>query len=906
MKLDKNQVDNNNTVFIIDGSYFLFRAYYSKRNFTKDGLPVGAIYGFCKMLKKLINSFKPVHLLLVWDSKGKTHRHEIFKDYKANRDVPPNDYTEQKELAISFADSIKLAQIFSPGIEADDLMYSMAKNITALNDKVILVTADKDLTQILDENIAIFDPFKEKFITKEILEEDFGFCLSKLPFYYALTGDTSDNIPGVKGIGPKGAKDLVKKFNSLTDLFDNLDKVESPRIRSLLNQYKENAFLSEQLFKLRLYPVSLSKKACLFNVNSWSNILPFFEKLGLDDLITDTIKTKASKNSLDISNYILHNKYEFILVNSSRALDELCQEINKYKLFAVDTEGIGLNPLTGKMVGLSICVNEGKAYYIPFGHSSSETQLTKRKVISALRPLLEDENIKKILHHAKFDSLMFHAAGIDLKGIIFDTLIASSLLMPGQSIGLKSLSLKLLNEPMLSFDNVVKGQGYKYFSQVPLQLATNYAAADAHQTMRIYALFKQHLEDYELSELFFNLEMPLMEVLIDMEKEGICLDTSILKKIDIEITKDLNVTSHSIKNLLDDDYEINLNSPKQVEKLLFKDLKLPFVKLTQGKTSYSTDHEVLAAISHLHPIPSLIIRYRELVKLKTGYIEQLSKYINRITGRIHSSFNQARVITGRLASSNPNLQNIPIDQFNIRAAFKPKENNVFLAIDYSQIELRVLAYFSQDENLLEAFRNNKDVHAITAAGIFNVEIDKVTSKQRQVGKTINFGILYGLTPHGLSKDLSISLGEAKVYIEQYWLQFPSVKSWMNMVIEKTKEKGYVETFLGRRRYIPEIHERNKTLYDLGCRYSINTIAQGTASEIVKLGMINLHKEISANKLNAKILLQIHDELLIQVPESEIEKTKAIVKNCLENVVSWNVPLPISIKTGINWQEASKT
>jgi DNA polymerase-1 len=457
----------------------------------------------------------------------------------------------------------------------------------------------------------------------------------------------------------------------------------------------------------------------------------------------------------------------------------------------------------------------------------------------------------------------------------------------------------------------VTDNGYKNFAHVPLDLATEYAAADAHQTLQLESVLKAELEKQHMTKLYHDIEFPLIDVLFDMAREGIYVDTNILLHIDEKITKDLAFLRSEIIALIGEQYQnINLNSPKQLAQLLFQDLKLPPQKKTMGKTIYSTDQEVLEALSLLHPVPALIVRYRELFKLKSTYIDTLPPYINHETGRIHSVFSQTAVATGRLASSEPNLQNIPTDSahykgLHIRSAFKPGKGHVFLSADYSQIELRVLAFLSQDVHLVHAFLKGEDIHQQTAAKLFDVSPEAVTSAQRQIGKRINFSILYGLTPYGLSKDLKIPFKDAKIYIEKYFAQYPGVSAWMDAVIDETKKNGYVTTYWGRRRYLPGIYEKNKTLYDLARRVAINTKAQGTAAELMKLGMINLHNTFKKHNLDAKILLQIHDELLISVSEDIQQKAEEVVKNTLEHVVDWNVPLVVSTRFGHDWQEVTK-
>lgn len=902
---------SHNTVFLIDGSGFLYRAYYSMRPLhTSKGVTVQAVYGFCRMLKKLIDKYKPEHMVLVWDSKGKTERHEIFPEYKSTRQAPPSDLFEQKKLILEFAHKIGLHQLEQSGLEADDLIYSAAKELSEKDYTVAIVSSDKDLYQLLSEKIYIIDPFKDITVTKEKHETNLGYPISKIPFYFALLGDASDNIPGVKGIGKKGAEDLVKEFESLEDLYNNLDRVTKEKTRQALIESRDNAFLSYKLFLLRYHLLNLSYEYTKFDAANWNNALDFFKELEFKSLIEDIAKKTDTVIEEAKIPFYEKKSMDFKTIQTKEDLESLIQELKTCECFAIDTEGEGLDPFDNKSVGISVCTKLGTAYYVPYGHITTETQLEESYVVGQLKPILENPDIKKVLQHAKFDALVLNRLGIKLNGIIFDTLIAANLVTPDwQRIGLDKLSKFYLDDEMLDYNDVVKKNKYKNFAYVPLDLATKYSASDAHQTLALKPILEQELVKKNLEKLFYEIEMPLSKALITMEIEGISLNTQILHNIEIKIETEINDIQEKIKALIGETHEINLKSPKQIEELLFVKLNLPPIKKSEKKTGYSTDQSVLVELSKIHPVPGLILRLRELNKLQSTYVQALPKYISKFDNKIHTSFSQTATATGRLASSDPNLQNIPADSSyyaqQIRASFIPPEGYIFVSADYSQIELRVLAYLSQDKNLIDAFLAGHDIHAITTSKLFDVELDKVTSEQRQVGKRINFSILYGLTPYGLSQDLKIPFSDAKKYIEKYFAQYPDVQKWMNSVIEKTKELGYVQTHWGRIRYIPGIHERNKFLYEFARRAAINTVAQGTAAEIMKIGMINLDKIFKSQKLDTKIILQIHDELLISCPSTEIEKTSKIVKENLEKVVNWNVPLEVNIKIGKNWQEVSK-
>ncbi|HJM68426.1 MAG TPA: DNA polymerase I [Candidatus Babeliales bacterium] len=896
------------TLFLIDGSSFLYRAYYGlKPLHALDGKPVQAVYGFVRMIKKIVDTFDPQKFVLVWDSKGKTERHDEFPDYKATRQAPPSDLFEQKELINEFADLIELHQIALSGVEADDIIYSLAKDASQKSEKVIVISSDKDLYQMINENIRVFDPFKNKIVDPADFEADKGFPISKLSFYHALLGDSSDNIPGVRGIGKKGAVELVQNFESLEDLYENLEKVEKPRLKNALEANKDNAFLSEKLFKLRYHKFDIPESGLAFEKDKWPNAQSLFKQLNFRTLIKDSGKKASKQLSLlpESEHLSIKKQYQFKPVLTQEELDNVVEQVKKAGAFATDTETTGVNPFRDRWIGISISTDMGESFYIPTGHKDPQVkQLTQEQVVAALKPVLEDPTIKKYLHNAKFDIHVLQQGGVAMQGLDFDTMIAASLAVDAwQSVGLKQLSEVILKEPMLTYSMVVNESKATDFADVPVRLATEYAAADAHQTLQLYNHFKDVLIKNDLMGLYETIEHPVIQVLTDMEAEGIYLDTDILSTLGEQVTQEITKIEATIRDLIGSE-EINLNSPKQIEDLLFNQLGLPPQK--RKKTGYSTDQEVLEALSKLHPVPGLLLKYRELTKIQGTYISALPEYVNPDTKRIHTSFNQIRTATGRLSSSDPNLQNIPVESsVKVRAAFKPKEGHVFLAADYSQIELRVLAFLSQDSVLKQAFLEDKDIHAQTAAGLFGIAVDAVTAEQRGVGKRINFSILYGLTPFGLSKDLKIPMGKAKEYIDRYFEQYPGVAKWMESIVEKTKETGYTRTFWGRKRAVPGISEGNKTLHEAAKRIAINTVAQGTAAEIMKLGMIELHKQLKEKSLESKILLQIHDELLISVPQSELKQVEELTRQSLEKVVDWDVPLKVGIKTGSDWQEVTK-
>lgn len=958
------QFDSKKTIFLIDGSSILYRGYYGMRPLhTSKGEPVQAVYNFCRMFKKLVEQFKPHYIALVWDSKGKTTRHEIYTEYKATRDVPPSDLFVQKQHIVQFADLIGVTQIAQEGVEADDLMFSIAHELTlgatpqeklaqqaisqshftqdklgpnkrapeqTQNLHIVLVTSDKDMGQMLSEHVSIYDPMKEEVVTPASFAEKMGFPVAKLPFYFALLGDTSDNIPGVKGIGKKTAQELVTSFDSLQDLYERIDTLKQGRARTALEAHKDEAFLSEKLFLLQYHKINKTLENFSFDAHNWKNALPLFQELEFKSLVqgiaqngqqtigagavsagdgTPVGRLDNAHNTPTAQDIVAELKQkDFQLVTTQEQLIALCALIKNKGAVAFDTETDGLQPLEVKLVGISFSCDDNQAFYIPCGHRVGEiNQLSLATIVANLAPIFADKKIEKYAHNLKYDQLVLASHGIELAGPTFDTFIAASLVTKSwQSSALKKLSIHYFNEPMLTYDQMVKEQKYKDFSYVPLQDALYYAANDARQTWRLVPILKKELIDSDMQKLFDTIELPLIQVLVDMERTGIYLNTEILARVNRVITNGLGILEQEINTFVQ--APVNLNSPRQVAHLLFEQLQLTPIKRGAHKKTHSTDQEVLAQLAKEHPVPGLILKYRELAKLKSTYLDALPTYINKKTGRIHTTFSQARVATGRLASSDPNMQNIPTTEYGIavRAAFKPQEGHVFISADYSQIELRVLAHLSQDSALIDAFNSGLDIHAQTAARLFDIPLETVTHEQRQLGKRINFSVLYGLTPYGLSKDLDIPFKEAKLYIEKYFAQYPRVSSWMEEIVAFAHKNGYVVTHWGRRRDIPGIFEKNRALYEEAKRIAVNTVAQGTAAEIMKIGMINLQNAIEKNGFDAKLLLQIHDELLISAVSSQQEAIEALISEVLGSVApDWTVPLLVTTRRGLDWKEVSK-
>jgi len=934
-------------LFVVDGSYLLYRSFYGlKPLYTSSGLTTQATYGFCRAIKKVLDDFKPNYITVVWDSKGgSTHRKEILPEYKATRMAAPSDLFVQKEQIVSFLEAINLCQVSKLGYEGDDLIASLVKDHP--EHQIIIVCADKDMYQLLSsDNVLIFDPFKNKLVDESTFTLEHNYGPEKIPFFYALLGDTSDNIPGVKGIGEKTAENLVKQFSSLDDLYNNLEKVEKERIRKLLHDQKDSAYLSLQLFTLAPVNLELTNKNLAFDKKNWLNAGPLFKQLEFTSLLKEVERltsntsthTNTSINPSQMSLFgssvnIQENKPQetdpntsipqvpgalapvpwiCTVIQTEEALDLLLEKIKQHKEFGLDTETTGTCPMLDRLVGISVAVDTHEGFYIPLAHLVG-TQLDFEKTLQKIKPIFEDKNNKIYLHQAKFDELVLSNYNINVPHTSFDTILAANLLKNSwQKINLKDLSAFFLKEPMIKFKELM-GKTYKTFDQVPVDGAAHYGAHDALQTFKLKIIFEQELEkEPRLKKLFYDVEMPLAHVLFKMEKTGIMLDVEKINAIKIDVAKEFEQIEQKIfsafehkeiKNLT----ELNLNSPKQMEVLLFDELKLPVVK--KSKTGHrSTDQEVLHELSKVHPIPGLILKHRELAKLKNTYLDPLPTYISPKTGRVHTSFSQTMVATGRLSSMEPNLQNIPTSGTYgsaVRSAFIAPPGRLFLSADYSQIELRVLAFLSNDKNLIDLFMHDIDIHTKTASQLFDIPIDQVTNEQRQFGKRINFSIIYGLTPYGLSQDLGIKLHEAKIYIEKYFAQYPEVARWMENTVEEAIKTGYTETWLGFRRHVPDLFEKNRMLFEAGKRIAINSPVQGTTAELMKMAMIQIDKAFTEQNIDAQLLLQIHDELLVEFAEHERERVEKIVRDRMEHVVDWHIPLTVATRVGSDWGQISK-
>ncbi|NPB08885.1 MAG: DNA polymerase I [Thermodesulfobacteria bacterium] len=880
-------------LFVIDGSSFIFRAYYAIKGHlsNRKGLPTKAIFGFTQMLTKLLREMDPQYAVICFDAKGPTFRHEIYTEYKANRPPMPDDLAVQIPYIREVAKAFGVPQLEIEGFEADDIIATLA---TKLEQPVVIVGGDKDLFPLISSRVVVWDPMKDELIDEEAIRERFDVSPEKLLDVRALAGDTIDNVPGVPGIGEKTALKLIREYGSLEAVLENAPKIPQKRLRERLIEHADQARLSRELVKLNTEaPVPLDIEAYRRREPDVHRLRELFRELDFKKLLKELPAEKT----------ISYQEYE--IVRDEEALKALLEEARQKEVLVVDLESDSTDPMRGKLVGVALCLEPPKAYYLPFGHQGLERQLPP-EALKALGEILSAEQPRKVGHNIKYDLILLKRHGIDLRGLEGDTMVASYLLDPTRrQHGLDELAEEILGHQMISYKEVTaklkKGESFAF---VPVEKAAEYACEDAHVTYLLYQHFWPRLREEDLWDLFVNIERPLIEVLARMEMAGIRLDLPYLEELSREMASRLKELEEKIFALAGERF--NLNSSQQLGFILFEKLKLPKIKKTPKRTAYSTDTEVLEELSSYHELPRLVLAYRTLAKLKSTYVDAFPRLVNPETGRLHTSFNQTVTATGRLSSSEPNLQNIPVrgeDGLKIRRAFIPEEGFVFLSADYSQIDLRVLAHYSGDETLIEAFRRGEDIHRRTAAEVFGIPPEMVTPEMRRMAKTINFGIVYGMSPYGLAKELKIGRREAKAFIERYFERYPGVKAYMERIVAEAREKGYVETLFGRKRPLPDIKSPNRVAREFAERTAINTPIQGTAADIIKLAMIQIDQALREKKARTRMLLQVHDELLFEVPPEELEEIRDLVREKMERVVRLKVPLKVNLATGKNWAEA---
>lgn len=893
-------------LYIIDGHSQLFKAYYAiKRLSNSRGLPTNAIYGFVQMLNKLLREQNPEYLVVVFDAPGPTFRDQLYKEYKANRPPAPPDLNVQMPWVKKILSAMGIMQLEIPGVEADDIIGVLAQQAANAGIETIIVSADKDLFQLINDKVRVLRQQHDEFklYTPEEVIAEMGVPPEKITDLLGLVGDPTDNIPGVPQIGPKTAAKILAHFSSVEELYENLDKVDNQKWRELLLKHKEDALISKKLATIRKdIPLEQILGQSEFTLEQFRRsaephpeLIEIYRELEFQSLLKQQPKATIER------------KLDYQLVTTREALKELVEKMWQAELIAFDTETTSPNPMDASLVGISFSMAPNTGYYIPTGHKSDffaggGAQLPKKEVLGVLKPILESPQLKKTAHNAKYDIIVLTREGVRPQGIFFDTMVASYLLHPErQSHNLKELAHDFLGIQMTPIKELIgTGKDTKTMDAVEPEKAGMYACQDADTAWQLTQLLQRELQETKLWELFTSLEMPLMEVLVDMEMAGVRIDREHFQQLSYEVGQKLQELAQKIYAVAG--CRFNISSPKQVAEVLFNKLKLKPIK--SGKTGYSTDTSVLEQLSSQHPLPGLLVEYRTYEKLKTTYIDTLPQIVNPRTGKIHTTFNQSGAATGRLISSEPNLQNIPVRTpigKEIRRGFIPSYDDwILLSADYSQIDLRMLAHLSGDRELVNAFKSGRDIHCTTASKIFGVPEEAVTEEMRQQAKVINFGIIYGMGAPRLMKELKVSRNQAEKFIVDYFNAYSGVKKWIEQVLTEARKNGYVTTVLNRRRYLTDINSPNPALRSAAERIAINTPVQGSSADLIKRAMLGIHRRLKQANLQARMIIQIHDELIFDLPENELEIVRQVVKEEMEQALELAVPLIATVKWGKNW------
>ena len=905
-------------LFLLDGSYLAYRSYYAFiRNplITSKGENTSAVFGFTNSLKKLLKDENPDYIAVVFDTPEPTFRHKLYEKYKATREKTPEEMIEQLPRIRQMIQAFNIPILEKPGFEADDVMATLAQRGQKNGLKVFLLTGDKDLFQLVTTDIHIYKPGRSgddlEIVTPEWVKEKWGVEPQQVRDVLALAGDSSDNIPGVPKIGDKTAKKLVNQFGSFENILAQKDQIEPVRFKETLENNLEQAKLSYELVTLDLdVPIDTSFDQLKRHEPNINDLINLFKELEFRYLVEE-FKPEAEK---------IEQNYKTILEIDQ--FETFIEELEQQEFFVFDLETTNKDPLLAELVGFSFSWKSGEAFYLPV----METELSKnttpatlfdsipeskavgfplKQVLQPIKNILENGKKKKCGQNIKYDMLVLQRYGIHVKGVQFDTMIASYLINPSDpQHNIDHLCSEYLNyEKMPTTDLIGKGKKQITMREVPVDKVGFYACEDADFTFRLKELFEPKLKSAELFSLFQEVEIPLIHVLRQIEWNGVSLDEKFLKKLSVQMEEDLIELEQKIYH--ETGQQFNINSPQQLGVVLFEKLQLPTSRKT--KTGYSTDVTVLEKLAKIHPVPKFILEYRQFMKLKSTYVDAMLSLINPFSGRLHTSYNQAVAATGRLSSSDPNLQNIPIRTKlgkQIRKAFVPgKPDHLILDADYSQIELRIMAHLSGDDTLRETFAKDLDVHAATASQIFDIPLEEVNQDHRRKAKEINFGIMYGMGKYGLSNRLEISFDEAEEFIDNYFQKYPSIHEFIENTIATVKKDGFVTTMMNRRRYLPEIHANNRRVQNFAERTAINTPIQGTAADLIKVAMIKIHNELEKRKLKSMMIMQVHDELVFEVPEAELDEMKELVKTNMESALELAVPVKVDVGVGQNWLEA---
>ncbi len=883
-------------LFLIDGSSYMYRAFFAIPHLSNSsGVPTNAIYGFTTMLQKILNEYKPDYLALIFDTPAPTFRHEVYEDYKANRPEMPDTLTAQIPYIKEVVKGYNIALLEKEGFEADDIIGTIARKEETKDLEIVIASGDKDLLQLVNEHITVIDTMKDKRFDEKGVIDHLGIEPRKVTDYLGLVGDSSDNVPGVPGIGKKTALKLLENFDTIHEVLKHPESITSKKVKENLVKFADQALLSKQLVTLDTeVPIEYDLEGLKSTDPDREKLKAIFKELEFTKLLQGLTAQDSTAPRAD-----------YHLVSTKESFVELLSHLGDAQACAISLITATPDPLTSKPAGLAVAYSTEQVFYVPLNDTPpDDTSFNTEWVMNQLKPLMEDERVKKYGHNIKQEIVAFKQSSVTVRGIACDAMIASYLLNPSRhSHSLEEIALEYFDQKMTLYKELV-GTGKKEipFDQVETEQAMTYGCERAHFIMKATSCLQEQLSEEGFDQLFYQIELPLLEVLAFMEMSGVKIDTDRLHAISKEFQDVLSTLTEKIYQLAGETF--NINSPQQLGKILFEKLQLPGAKKT--KTGFSTDVEVLTKLAQTHPLPAEILDYRSISKLKSTYVDALPNLVNSITGRIHTSYNQTVTATGRLSSSNPNLQNIPVrtaEGRKIREAFIAETGYTVLSADYSQIELRILAHLSQDPLLFESFKQNEDIHTRTAAEIFGLMPTMVTQQMRREAKVINFGIIYGMSSFGLAKELGISPKAAGAFIENYFQKYKGVKTYLDRILKEAQKQHYVTTLMKRRRYIPEINSKNLTVRQFAERTAINAPIQGTAADLIKVAMLSISNRLTKEKLKAKMIMQVHDELVFEVPEKELEAVAQMVKEEMENVMELTIPLKVEVHWGKTWNEA---
>jgi len=893
-------VDKNAKNFVlVDGSSYLYRAYYALPHLkNSDGDHTGAIYGVSNMLSKLLRTYNPSYLCVIFDAKGKNFRHEIYDQYKANRSSMPIELSQQVSPIIDLIKSLGIKILQVPDVEADDVIATLASQNYKDNIKVLISSGDKDLAQLVNSRVTLVNSMDEKILDTNGVIKKFGVPPEKIFDYLVLVGDTSDNIPGVDKIGPKTAVSLLDKYDNLETIIQNIDNIKG-KVSENLSKSMDSIAIAKKLIELKKdVDVNLDLEKYIISKRDESTLSDLTSKYQLKSL-SDSFGIKKAKKNTDI-------KKSYEVINNEADFDKLLQKLIKKKIFSFDTETTSLDPISAKLVGFSFSTSEGVGYYVPFSHDENNNiNIKEDKIFAMLNELFRKKELTVIGQNIKYDINVLSKYKITFKCKIDDTMLLSYIYNSSGKHDLDSLAKKYLDYEKIKYDDVVgSGSKQKIFSEIDISKAKTYACEDADITLRLYNFFIEKLSKLkEQFALYNNVELPLLNVISQIEQNGVMIDHKSLLKQSIDLGERIKSIEKDVYKLADQ--EFNIGSPKQLQDIFYNQLKLPVIKKTP-KGQPSTNEDVMQELSLMHELPKLILQYRNLSKLKNTYTDKLGTQINDKTHRLHTSYNQTVTITGRLSSSNPNLQNIPVktdDGKKIRKTFITTKENKILSADYSQIELRVMAHISKDKSLINSFLNGEDIHSATAIEVFSLKNKTPSQEERRAAKAINFGLIYGISSFGLSKQLKINNNDAKDYIEKYFIKYEGVRDFMDKIKKDAKKKGFVSTMLGRRVHVPNITHSNFQIRSAAERTAINAPIQGTAADILKVAMIDIAKWIEKDNAPVKIIMQVHDELVFEVNKSFVEEANSKISQLMANCFKLDVPLIVDVGIGDNWDKA---